>query len=924
MRYTMMYIPEKWKSILFIMSFNLLCYFLTEQEQIKNCAYLHDEERIQALSRQIQCKPYISVFSLVGMETQPPELLKTLSNKTNLEIINLLKNEPSYPRKISEILGMQEAYISRILTQLERLGILKSKWVYRERNIKLYSVDTEEINIAFEPEGLKINLRTREEKEFTISYDAFTFEVPPVQGFVGRMHELELCDSGSVVVIEGIPGVGKTYLAAFYVFLHQEKGKKIFWHTCTEIDSFHYVINKISVFLNNFGFSNLLEYVKQGGRDERVCVSLMQQGMGEDMILCFDGFQHVRDERIISLFRLLTGVKGKILVTSRERPSFLGLLSDTITEIRLSPFTQSETLEFLSSRGTHIQDLAFKRIHRQLGGHPLILEMFCEAARGKPASELLCSLPSERVEDYLWSEVFEELTEYDQELLQWLSVFRVPASSRMLTAVYTGEKFWTSIKNLERRMLVKKQEGRYTLPSMIQDFTYDKLSRREDLHRAVAEVYLEEKNGEGYLEALYHFLQAGDQKTAATTLLEFHADIDLIEQGFSSPYLKILLTFSKERVPLPAWCTIMHDRGKIFLLQGKLPQAYEAFLEMKETAESIHSEKQYARALYQLGNVHAYQGEWKLAHTRFQESLSLLEGSINHRLKVQIHADIALLLIKQHQFTQALSHLESGKDIAEKNRYAYGVCRILRRIANIHYYQDDFDAALVFYEQSLSLAEQALDVREIAANYNDMGLVYFYKGNFERALEFFEKDRDIWERISDNKAKISSYGNLGMVYTELEEYQRAEYLYADALTMAEELEDPYYITYLKMKLAHLYLMKGTLEKACTLCEDCQNLFCQLGESLHHGEFCRIYGAVLHARGDREKAHLFFEESLEKLKESPLELGKTYLEYGLALKKEHRLQADSYYEQALSLFEKICARREVEKAHLRWNSLSEGS
>jgi tetratricopeptide (TPR) repeat protein/DNA-binding transcriptional ArsR family regulator len=853
------------------------------------------------------------------METRTPELLKTLSNKTNLEIINLLKNEPSYPRRISEILGMQEAYISRILTQLEKLGILRSQWVYRERNIKLYSVDTDEINIAFEPDGMKIHLRTRGEKELVVSYDAFTFDIPPVHEFIGRSNELSRCDDASFVVIEGIPGVGKTYLAAYFVWNEQNNGKKVFWHNFTEIDSFHYVVNKISVFLNNFGYSNLLEYVKQGGTDERVCVSLIQQGVTGDMILCFDGFQHVRDERIVTLFKLLRTIGGKVLITSRERPPFLGLSREDIAEIRLSAFTQQETLEFLSSRGTHIDNMVFREIYRRVGGHPLILEMFCEAARERPASDLLHSLPEERADDYLWSEVFQELNDTDQELVEWLSVFRVPASSHMLRQIYTRDKFWTAIKNLERRMLVKKQDGHYMLPSMIKEFTYGKLSQKKELHRTIAAHYLKEKNAEGYLEAMYHFIQAGEQERAATIIMQ-HCDVDLIEQGFSSPYMKLLNLFVREEVPPPVWCAIMYDMGRISLLRGNTRQAFTAFSDMKETADRIHSKKDYARALYQLGNVHAYQGEWELAHQRFGESLSLLEGSGDLPLLVQVHADTGLLLMKQHRFTEALSHLESGKQIAEQNGYTYGACRILRRIANIYYYQDDFDTALEYYEKSLSQAERSLDVREIAANYNDMGLVYFYKGDFEKALQYYEKDRDISERISDSKAKISSYGNLGMVYTELEEFERAEYYYAGALTMAEELEDPYYITYLKMKLAHLHLMEGDITKSCSLCEDCQEIFDQLGQSLHHGEFCRVYGSVLHCMGNWRRAQSLYEESLEKLKESPLELGKTYVEYAVALKKEGDRRADSHYRQALSLFESTHTPRESEKAHLRWDSV----
>jgi hypothetical protein len=66
-------------------------------------------------------KVYIRSFTLLYMETRPPELFKMLSSKTNLETINMLKSEPSYSRKIAEILGMNESYVSKILSQLEQL-----------------------------------------------------------------------------------------------------------------------------------------------------------------------------------------------------------------------------------------------------------------------------------------------------------------------------------------------------------------------------------------------------------------------------------------------------------------------------------------------------------------------------------------------------------------------------------------------------------------------------------------------------------------------------------------------------------------------------------------------------------------------------------------------------------------------------------
>ena len=854
------------------------------------------------------------------MEIQTPELLKTLSNKTNLEIINLLKNEPLYPRKIAEILGMQEAYISRVLNLLEKLGILCSQWVYRgERNVKLYSVDTKEISITFEPEGLKILVRTKGEKEFIVSYAAFTFDIPEVHEFVGRVREIKLLERSPIIVIEGIAGIGKTYLAAKYVQEAQKYDKKIFWHAFTEIDSFHYLINKISVFLNNFGYSNLLEYVKQEGKDERVLLSLVQQGISDDMVLCFDGFQQVRDRKIIALFRLLKNSGGKIIITSRERPPFMTISRTDITEVRLSALNEKETQAFLRSRGVPLNNGVLRKAHVRLGGHPLILDMFCEAIREKKAEDVVESLPVERVEDYLWSEIFEKLSEKDRELMEWLSVFRVPASTDILKKLYRQGGFWTVLKGLEKRMLIKRQNGSYVLPFMIKEFTSDRVPDRSGLHKDIAESYLREERPEGLLEAMYHFIQAGEYEKAAEIVAQSE-EMDLIGRGYLTPFMEILTCFTRRKVTPVLWCSISYAKGRILVLYGDLKNAFREFEEMLKTAEEIDSGKDYAKAMHQMGNIYDIRGEWRKAHDCYEEALHLLEKLEENREIVFIQGDTGFLLMKQHQFKEALSHFEKGRTTAERIGHKTGECSILRRIGNIYYYQDSFDTALTYYQKSLGMAQNLHDVREISANFNDIGLCYFYQGKFEEAVEYFGKDKKISERISDIKAKTSSYANVGMVYLEMGEIEKAQNYYEKALGLAEELEDPYDTAYSKMKIAHLLLQKGEIETAKEFCEGCCEIFEQLGESLHYGEFCKVYAMVLQERGEWEKAQGLYERSITESSDKPLDLGKVYLEYSLGLKKRRDEKAGEYYDRALQLFEEVSAVKEMEKAVSRWESI----
>lgn len=874
-------------------------------------------------------KTYILLFYLLCMEIQTPELLKTLSNKTNLEIINLLKNEPSYPRKVAEILGMQEGYISRTLSNLEKLGILRSQWAYRERNVKLYYVDTEEISISFEPEGLKICVKTRGEKEVSVSYDAFKFDIPEIQEFVGRTREMDILDRSSFVVIEGLPGIGKTYVAAKYVHAAQQAGKKIFWHTFTEIDSFHYLINKLSVFLNNVGYSNLLEYVKQEGKDDRVLLSLFREGVSEDMVFCFDGLQKVQDRKINTLFKLLRNVKGKIIITSRERPPFISLSRTDITELKLHALPEKETRKLLRSRGVHLPNGVSKKAQRILGGHPLLLDMFCEAARDAKPAEVLQSIPVDQVEDYLWSEIFEKLSEKDRAFVECLSVFRVPAPPEILKKVYAESGFWTVLKSLEKRMFIWRQHGGYVLPSTITEFTYRKVTNRKELHTEIAANYEKQKNPEGLLEAMYHYIKAGDQEKAAHIVDT--KEMDLIERGFLAPYLDILEQITKENVSPELWCCITHEKGRILVLYGDSEGAEQEFIELLNTAEQIGSKKGYARALHQLGNVYAVKGEWEKAQKCFNQSLNILEKLQYFQDMVNIYADTGLFYMKQGKFKDALTHFKTGKELAEKIDYKTGVSEMLRGMANVYFYQDQFDTALQYQKESLHLAEKIRDVRGVAANYNTLGLIYFYKGDLHEAISCFKKNLEISERISDIEDQIMSYGNLGMVYADTGEREPAEMYYKRARELAEQLEDPYDISYLKMKMAHLYLEQGAPEKAAELCTECLEQFEELEKSLYYGEFCRVYGSVLREMGKWEKAETFFQLSVNECSDSPLELGKTYCEYAVGIKKiadfgpepcEDLLKnAHEYYQKALNLFEKVSAQREIEKAQKKWDMVN---
>src|SRR5688500_19438987 len=86
------------------------------------------------------------------------ELVKAISSRTNRAILSLLAVEPTYPRKIGNLIAISEGEAARRLKHMEGLGLVASAWSYVGKNIKLYRLASDRLTLRFRPEGLTLEL----------------------------------------------------------------------------------------------------------------------------------------------------------------------------------------------------------------------------------------------------------------------------------------------------------------------------------------------------------------------------------------------------------------------------------------------------------------------------------------------------------------------------------------------------------------------------------------------------------------------------------------------------------------------------------------------------------------------------------------------------------------------------------------------
>jgi ATP/maltotriose-dependent transcriptional regulator MalT len=540
--------------------------------------------------------------------------LRLLTSGANVDILNLLRQEPSSPREIALFLGKDETDVSRRLRMMERAGIVRGSWSRKnERNVKVYSLLGFQAQVDFDPSGLTFRLMTATGTK-THSYSGMNdFEIPSTSGFIGRREELRrLASQDGLYVILGLPGIGKTTLALAL------RERPVMWHTIREVDSFGYILNKIAVFLARFGFNDALDYVKSGGDEDRIKIELIGKGLDRiRAVAIFDDYHKNRDDRMEILLDHLWKKcdRVKTVILSRSRPRFYSLGPRT-NEIWLQGFSLEETREFLSTKGVEAGGAGVEKLWSKLSGHPLSLMLFCSLPTDKSPGSSIDEVTREAITDYLARELYSGLASEERILLTSLSIFRAPATPRALSEIFRLKNTRYLLDNLELKMLVTRQQDKFAIHELLRSAFYRFLDDPKRVHLGVARYYIGLGTVEDTLEAIFHFVRAGDTK-AVTELLRGeieHETHRFVEKGYAIPLLSTLEPLG-ENLSSEDRFYLLCLRGKARSRAGEWTSARKELLEALQIAEMMrekslvaHATKCLAEHYYWKGNLDETEG----------------------------------------------------------------------------------------------------------------------------------------------------------------------------------------------------------------------------------------------------------------------------------------------------------------------------
>lgn len=682
--------------------------------------------------------------------------LTILGKPLNLMILSHLKSEARNPRELAKILNKHETHISSKLRLMEGMGLVKGGWVRKgNKNIKLYKLRTESLQLSLTPEGYEIRFGpSGEPVTIPLLHEA---AIPQHASFVGRKKELSLLRSASnFIVVEGIPGIGKTWLAARFV--SQLPFKQIFWHSIKGFDTFDSVMRKLAVFTRAQGKTELYDYVRSNGPDKSVKLELLAKEVDDwHNALVFDDYHACNDKDIEELVAHLRNnlQRARIIIVSRTRPRFA--TEGGITELLLPGFTLEDTAAFLSRRGITRSSALASLVQEKLRGHPLSLEFLSEASRDGDVRVAVESVKEAKLLHYLWTHVYDSLSEVERDVLRSMSAFRTSASIDALRFV-CGPKAHLAIHELERRHLVTEVAQRYWLHDLVKEMSYRLPESPHATHRKIADYYLKAGTLAGRVEAVYHLLEAREyEKIAKMVEEQFLNDLSITVTDYAVPYANLLKglpidSVSKERRPY-----VLAMIGGVEAEYVDLDRGLETLSKAPKMAEEQGDFSSAARMMIMLGRAYLHKREMKKAEGYLLKAAGYLE-------KEQGPVMLRLALCETYSYLLELCGMNGSMDRALK--YAQRSLKVARQISSprqehfhclgiahhdlawLYQMMGRFAKAKVHFRQALRMFHQSNEANNIAIAQLALASVSEEEGKVRSALALCEKSIELYKSPS--------------------------------------------------------------------------------------------------------------------------------------------------------------------------------
>lgn len=192
--------------------------------------------------------------------------------------------------------------------------------------------------------------------------------------------------------------------------------------------------------------------------------------------------------------------------------------------------------------------------------------------------------------------------------------------------------------------------------------------------------------------------------------------------------------------------------------------------------------------------------------------------------------------------------------------YFETVIQSTNRRGNIHYYNDEYKRAEMYYQQSLKIARNANMTGFIGKALFDIAYIRYVNNDYTSAKKLFIEAYKYYAEADDQDGLFHVINACGLSEYHLGNFEAADSCYEKALDLAVRLNDSSYISDAKIHLGILYCEQQRLEEGIILFEEALAYYERMGNEEAVSDVLLNIGVVMKMVGEYDQALKYFLES----------------------------------------------------------------
>jgi tetratricopeptide (TPR) repeat protein/KaiC/GvpD/RAD55 family RecA-like ATPase len=428
--------------------------------------------------------------------------------------------------------------------------------------------------------------------------------------------------------------------------------------------------------------------------------------------------------------------------------------------------------------------------------------------------------------------------------------------------------------------------------------------------------------------ALTLWAQSGERKSVSRLHVKMaHAFWNVAgDKKKASEHHQMALEILEKEPESAELASLYEDIGHMLWRSGE-PEALSWLQKAHDLAEKLGDSRVLAECYNDLGALGVLSGELEKTKRYWEQGLKIALESNSIEAALRLYCNLCELYWwtgePQKAFESALKGSELAKKVGDLNLSVW----LDGNLAFCYLAMADVQKALSMSEDNLALVKRTRNVSYTPNALLSIGECYLWLGEWDKSLQYLTEAADTAKKVEEYVPSAQANLRLGELFMEMGDFEEAEKCFNEsnsvlekARDMASQLIDTF------PALSRVYLKKGAMEKAKELIEKTLEFAVKSKYKFLIARAEMLEGMLFRAEKGWKQSIQHFEKSLQTLQD--LNAQKWYVPYFASLLYEYgstyvdrneegdKEKARNLFSQALEIFLKMGAKKEIEKVEAR--------